>query len=356
MQRKSFLFMIAVTILLVLVIITPALAQDGEDRPASNVPPLLLFTNYPSQVIGVEDTADLDLTLRTGTEAQVVNLSVEDLPESWTATFRGGEQLVRSAYVTPDAEATVRLRLQPPQNVEPGEYRFNVVAEGDGTQAELPIELIIQQRVPASLSWEVDLPTLRGGPDTTFSYNTTLQNEGGEELTVELSAETPSGFVTTFQSGGQEVTALPLAADESEQITIQIEPSTETQVGAYPLTVYASGGNAEATLDLTAEVVGQSSMSLTTPSGRLSGEAQAGMATTYTLLLQNTGSAPARNIEMTGSAPNGWEVTFEPQQIAEVAPGTQQEVTARVQPPWPQSPSGSSSLFSGASWPASSVS
>lgn len=333
MRRNWFGFILAVAVLLTLGIAAPVLAQDGEEAPTRELPPLLLLTDYPSQVIGVEDTANLSLTIRSGTEAQVVSLSVEALPENWTATFRGGGQVVRAVHVTPDDEASATLRVQPPEDVEPGEYTFTVLAEGEDTEAELPIELTVQERVPASLALEVDLPTLRGQPDTTFSYNATLNNEGGEELVVDLSAEVPEGFVATFQSGGQEVTSLPVAAGAQERLSVQVEPVTEAAVGTYPITVFARGGDAEASLDLTAEVVGRSSLSLTTPDGRLSGRAEAGSETTYTLVLQNTGSAPARNIEMANSAPNGWEVTFEPETIAELPPGTQQEVTARVQPP-----------------------
>ena len=309
----------------------PALAQDEE--PSQPLAPLQLITPYPSQVIGIEETASLDLSLRAGSEAQIVSLSVEDLPEGWTASFRGGNQLVRSVYVVPGEEATVSLRVEPPADVEPGEYEFTVIAEGDGASDELPVQLVIQERVPASLSLDVELPTVRGRPDSTFSYSATLNNEGGEELVVDLSANAPSGFVVTFKSGGQEVTSLPLGPDANERITIEAEPLGEVQAGTYPITVYARGGDVEAALELSAEVVGQSTVVLTTPDGRLSGDATAGTATTYSLLLQNTGSAPAREIELSHSAPNGWEVTFEPESVAELPAGQQQEVIARVQPP-----------------------
>lgn len=331
MQRRNFVLTLFAAVLLLLTIVSPAVAQDGEEEEPG--PPLLLLTEYPSQVIDVDETAEMDLMLRTRTEPQVVRLSVEGLPEGWTATFRGGQQIVRSVFVTPEDEANVRLQVEPPEGVEPGEMAFTVVAESDQEEAELPIELIVQEQAPASLSLEVELPTLRGRPDSAFRYNATLRNEGGEELTVELGADLPPGFVVTFQSAGQEVTALPLVPNETERINVNVEPINEVPVDVYPITVFARGGDAEASVQLTAEVVGQSSISLSTPSGRLSGEAQAGQETTYTLLLQNTGSAPAHNIQLSGSPPSGWEVTFEPEEVAELPPGTQREVTARVQPP-----------------------
>lgn len=330
---RRYWFRFALFTILFLLVVSPVLAQEDEPGSAIDLPPLLLATDYPSQVIGIDETANLDLTIRTGTEPQIVQLSLEDLPENWTATFRGGGQIVRSVFVTPDAEATVDLRVEPPAGVDPGDYQFTVIAGGEGAQAELPIEFTVQERVPADLSLTVDLPTVRGQPDTTFSYSASLTNEGGEDLTVELSAQAPQGFIVSFRSGGQEVTTLPLAAGANERLTIQAEPLNEMQVGTHAFTVFARGDGAEAVLDLAAEVVGQPSIVLTTPDGRLSGNAEAGVARTYAFLLQNNGSAPARNIEMTSTAPNGWTVSFEPQEITELPPGTQQEVTANVQAP-----------------------
>ncbi|MFW5943097.1 MAG: NEW3 domain-containing protein [Chloroflexota bacterium] len=334
MRRFAFALVLLGSLFLAIGSVSTALAQDEEqDVAQQELPPLQLLTDYPSQVIGVEETADLDLRLRTGAEAQIVSLAVEDLPEGWTADFRGGNRLVRSVYVTPDDTADVTLRVTPPEDVEPGEYAFTVLAEGEGADDELPITLVVQERVPANLSLSVELPTVRGRPDSNFSYNVTLENEGDEDLTVNLSADTPPGFVVTFESGAQEVTTLPLAAGESERINVSVEPIAEPEVGAYAFVIHADGGAAEASLELAAEVVGQSSVALTTPDGRLSGQAEAGVETTYTLLLQNTGSAPARGIEMSHSAPNGWTVSFEPEGVDELPPGQQQEVTARVQPP-----------------------
>jgi uncharacterized membrane protein len=48
--------------------------------------------------------------------------------------------------------------------------------------------------------------------------------------------------------------------------------------------------------------------------------------------VQNTGSAPARNIALSASQPAGWKVDFEPKQIDEIPNGQQVEVTANIQP------------------------
>lgn len=49
--------------------------------------------------------------------------------------------------------------------------------------------------------------------------------------------------------------------------------------------------------------------------------------------LRNSGTAPLRGIELTSSEPNGWSITFDQAQIAEIPAGQTVEVTARIKPP-----------------------
>ncbi len=313
-----------------------ALAQDEPPvEPAGSNTPLSVFTPYPSLVIGLDDTATFSLTLQTGTANQVVDLAVRGLPEGWTATFRGGNRVVQAVTVQPDREATVDLRVEPPAQVESGTFSFTVVAEGADAQAELPLTLTVQERVPARLAFEVELPTLRGRPNTTFRYSVTLKNEGDEDLSANLLAQAPPAFDVSFRSGGQEVTTIPLDANGSQQLSVEVDPLLDIMpAGSYPVTVTAQSqdGETAATIELTAEITGQSSLALTTPDGRLSGQARAGEATSFRLLVQNTGSAPARGIAMSASQPGNWTVEFEPDQIEQVEPGSQVEVAARVRP------------------------
>jgi uncharacterized membrane protein len=102
--------------------------------------------------------------------------------------------------------------------------------------------------------------------------------------------------------------------------------------GAYPIQIHAQGGETEAAIELVAEVVGEASLNLTTVDERLSGEAEIGTQTPVTLLVQNTGSAPAVSVATSATSPSGWTVEFEPETIEQIEPGQQAQVTARMQP------------------------
>lgn len=331
MQRlKTIIPLVTLVVISVLLGVSPAFAQDGPKLvKAQN---LALFTHYPDQEIGVGEAVTLGLTLRTVTTPQTVHLSLLDLPDGWDAAFKGDGRIVEAAYVDLDKDTSVDLKVEPAKDTAPGTYDFSVIARGDDGEARLPIELVVKDKVPPSLDFSTELPTLRGTPDTTFRYNATLKNEGDEDLSINLLAEAPKGLQVSFKLSGQDVTNVPLAANESKHLNIEVKLYPDMPAGNYPINVTAQGGEVQAETALTAEVTGQPELAVTAPDGRLSGEAYVGDNTPLKLIVQNTGSASARNIALDASQPNGWSVEFEPKQIDEVPSGQQVEVTANIKP------------------------
>jgi uncharacterized membrane protein len=331
MQKRWTVVFLAVVLLTTLVVVPSALADTGQN-PA-DPPGLTLYTRYPAQEAAIGESITFSLTLRDGTQPEIVRLNLQDLPEDWTATFRGGGRVVESAYVEPQNDATIDLKVEPPKDIKAGSYKFMVIAQGDkNDKVNLPIELNIKDKLPPSLGFEIELPTLRGTPDTTFRYNATLKNDGDADLAVNLLAEAPKEFQVSFKLSGQDVTSIPLAANETKHLSIEAKAFTEIAAGDYPIKVTVQGGDAQAETDLMAEVTGQSELSVSAPDGRLSAQAYVGSKTPIKLVVQNTGSAPARNIALSASQPAGWKVDFEPKQIDEIANGQQVEVTANIQP------------------------
>jgi uncharacterized repeat protein (TIGR01451 family) len=321
MRRFVLIALVLLALLTPLPLTPAALAQGG----------LTLFTRFPAQQVARGEDINFPLILRAPTP-QVARLSVPNLPEGWTATLRGDGRVVEAAYVLPDEDTRVELRVQPAENAAPGEYRLSVVAEGNGESATLQLQITVKEQLPPSLVFDVDLPNVRGAPDSTFRFNTTLRNEGDTDLTTNLLAEVPPGWFVRFRAVGQEVTSLPVRANGSESISVEVEAPEGVELGSFPIYVKAESGDVRAEVTLTAEVVGQPQVNLTTPDGRLSGQATIGQTATYTLLVRNTGSAPARNITMSGTPPSGWTVEFQPANIAELGGGAQQEVTVNLRP------------------------
>jgi uncharacterized membrane protein len=237
-------------------------------------------------------------------------------------------------YVATGAPSTVELRVTPPSTVQAGTYDFNVIAKSGSETSQFPVELIVKDKAPARLTFETDYPTIRGGSDAAFNFSVDLKNEGDDDLSVSLLADAPKELAVTFKSSGKDITNLPtdIKAGSSEQIEISAQPLTSLAVGTYPLTVTAQSDTVTAEIQLTAEVVGQPDITLTTPDDRLSGTAYLNRDNPIKLVLRNTGNSPAEGVKLSASAPAGWTVTLNPESVVEVPANNEIDVTADVKP------------------------
>lgn len=325
MARIRFALLVTLVFGLLFNAVTPVRAQEGGG--------LTISTTYPSMVVGVGETVTLSMDLRSPL-SQRVELSVSNLPADWSAEFRGGGRVIGAVYVTEGNSSKVELRVTTPKTVAAGRYSFTVVAKGQNERAEFPLEFTVKEKAPARLSFETDFPTIRGGSEANFNFSVTLKNEGDDDLSVSLLADAPRELAVTFKSAGKDITNLPtdVKAGSSVKIDITAAPLTSLAVGTYPFTVTAQSDTVTASIELTAEVVGQPQLSLTTPDGRLSGTAYINRDNQIKLVLRNSGNSPAVGVKLSASAPSGWTVTLNPETVVEVPAGGEVEVTANVKP------------------------
>ena len=333
MKTSRFFFLLSALLVVTLALGMPAavFAQPSQQEVAPTQP-LLIFTQYPSRIIGLGETVTLTLKVRTDTP-QTVNLAMDNLPEGWSASFRGGNQIVDAVFVDGLSDASVDLRIELPAEAQPGVYKMAVTGESNVAKAELPVSITIKEKLPPRLSLTVDgLPTKRGTPTGSTTFTVNLKNEGGEDLITTLAATQPENIKITIQSGGQEVTEVELAANETKNLTLKAEPLIKLEAGQYPFTVQAAAGDLSTQLELAVEIVGEGSLSVSTPDGRLSGEAYAGRENPLKISLINNGTAPLRGVKLTSSEPSGWTVTFDQAEIAEIPAGETVDVTAQIKP------------------------
>ena len=88
----------------------------------------------------------------------------------------------------------------------------------------------------------------------------------------------------------------------------------------FPIQVTVSADDATAKTELSLEIVGQPRLSIAGRDGLVSARADAGEQSTVPIIVTNDGTAPADNIELSGSAPSGWKIEFEPKTIERIAP------------------------------------
>ena len=318
----------------VLLLVSTAVAADAAEKPA-NVTGLYLTTRYPGLTVRAGETTTIDLSLRNfNLPPQEVALSVPQVASGWKATILGGGQPVESAMVGPDSEERLQLRLEPPAEAGPGDYRFLVQAQGEGNTLKLPIAVTIGKELPAKLKLTTNFPALRGTATTSFKYKVNVTNDSGRDTTINFSADAPKNFQVTYTEayGTQQLTSIPIEAGKSKDVEASVSLPRDTPAGDYKLVLHARSEAASADLDTSIAIIGQPRLSLAGEGGRLSGEAYAGQDSQLTLVAKNDGSEAARDIEFSGTAPEGWKTSFDPKGLPELGAGKSQEIKVTLTP------------------------
>ena len=307
-----------------------ALAETPKD-----VKGLYLLSDYPAVSVRPGTTSTISLKLQNyGLAPQRYQLSVSGVPAGWTATLLGGGQPVAAAMPATDSSVGLQLRLDIPAGAAVGTETLTVSAQGQGSSANLPVAVTLAEKLPAKLSVQSALPALRGSPKSNFDYQLTIKNDSGRNLTVSFAASAPKNFETSFTEayGSQELSSIPIEAGQSKDVKLHVRPPSSVDAGHYPVAVTVSAEDANAKTEVALDVVGQPRLQIAGRDGLVSASAQAGRQASVPIVVSNDGSAAADNIELSGSGPNGWKISFEPKTIERIEPGKDQEVQALITP------------------------
>ena len=315
-----------------LALAVPASAADASH----DIKGLYLLTDYPALTVQPGTTSTVNLKLRNYALApERLSLSVSDVPQGWTATLLGGGQPVAAAMPATDDSVSLDLRLEVPKGAQIGTHTLTVNADGATSHASLPVAVSLAKDLPAKLTLQSQLPELRGSSRSSFEYTVTIKNDSGKKLLASLAAEAPPNFDTSFTEayGTQQLTAIPVDAGKTKDVKLKVTPPDTVDAGHYAVTARVAAEDARAETQVTLDISGQPKLTLAGRDGLLSARATAGTEASIPVVVTNTGTAPAENIQLSGSAPSGWKVSFEPKTIDRIAPNEHKEVQALLSPP-----------------------
>jgi len=309
-------------------------AAKSDDAP-KDIKGIYFMSDYPAVTLRPGETSTVSLRLQNYDMApERLALSVSGVPAGWTATLMGGGQPVAAAMPGTNSSVALELRLDVPKNAAIGTQTLTVSAAGDTTNLQLPIDVTLAKDLPAKLTLTPQLPQLRGTSRSSFEYQLGIKNDSGKKLTVSLSAQAPENFDTSFteQYGSQELNAVPVDAGQTKDIKLKVTPPNTAAAGNYKVTARVAAEDASATAELGLNITGQPKLEVSGREGLVSTRASAGKETSVPVVITNTGTAPAENIELSGSAPSGWKVEFDPKTVDRIPPNENKEVQALITP------------------------
>ena len=125
---------------------------------------------------------------------------------------------------------------------------------------------------------------------------------------------------------------MPVDAGQTKDVKLKVTPPNTAAAGDYKVTARIAAEDTSATTDLGLNITGQPKLDVSGREGLVSTRASAGKETSVPVVITNTGTAPADDIELSGSAPSGWKITFDPKTVDRIAPNDNKEVQALITP------------------------
>lgn len=291
-----------------------------------------LYTPYSGLAVTPGETIDYSIDIiNNQSTIQHVTFDMQGLPEGWEYKITSGGKAIEQLSVRENNEANLSLEVTVPLEVEEKDYSFDFVAiDQNGTSSTLPLLVTLTEEGTFATELNVDQANLQGQTDSSFSYAATIRNRTAEEQNYALTANAPEGWSVVFKSGSDNVTSVAVEPNSESDITIDVTPPENASADTYEIDVTASGSGTKAETTLEAVITGSYDMILTTTNENLSTDINAGGDRVLDLVIENTGTAPLTNVELSASAPTDWETEFDKSTIPEIKPGESATVKATI--------------------------
>jgi len=290
-----------------------------------------LYTPYTQISVPPGESIDYNVDVINGNEGvEELDVSVSGIPGGWNYDLKSGGWKVGKISVLPGEKKTLSLKVEVPVRVNKGRYSFRVMASNVAGTHTLPLTVIVSQQGTYKTEFTTDQANMEGQASATFNYNATLRNRTAEEQMYALTSNAPRGWTVSFRANGRQVTSVEVAPNATTTVSIEAKPPASIGTGTFKIPVRAFTASTSAELDFEAVITGSYAMELTTPTGLLSSSITAGAVKKIELEVRNTGSSELKGIEMSGSKPADWEVTFDPEKVESLIAGSSTTVTALV--------------------------
>ncbi|CAN5635520.1 NEW3 domain-containing protein [soil metagenome] len=323
MRRTRVVSALVAASIVLAVMAAPVAADDG----------LEITTPYPAVAVAPGTKISFDLAV-TSVRAADVALSLSGVPSGWKASLLGGGYVVEGIAVAPGGDGSVRLDVEVPADAAATTGTIRVTGQGGGATDVLNVSVRVDAEAAGDVSLTTSTPALTGSSDANFSFTLQFRNDTAQDVTLAVRAIGPdaSWTVDATLTGETQAASTVVEAGTTQNVAVAVTAPRGVAAGTYPVTVEATAGERTVTADLAIEITGSYSMTLATATGVLSASGSAGAPTTQTFQVTNTGTAPLTVVEVTATPPFGWEVTFDPESIATIAPDETGTITATITP------------------------
>jgi uncharacterized membrane protein len=298
---------------------------------------------YPGVTLGPDDSLSVDLLIKNrGRSDETVLVELAEKPQDWTVELKRYGTLVSGVFVASREDQTLTLSGKPAdkelKKLPAGTYRFAIKAQtADGALSQssaLTVNVVSAEKASERVTIDTSYPTLRGPSGDKFSFSLDVRNDTGQDAVFNFRATGPPGWETSFKPAyeSKQISSLQINANSSKTVEMEVTPPYNAQAGEYDFKVEAQSPKAKAEKELKVVLTGTYGLKVGTPSGLLSVVAERGQKASVTLLVQNKGSAPQREVTFDSFKPENWKVEFKPEKLENVEPGVLKQTEITITP------------------------
>lgn len=350
-KTKSLLFFSVIFLLIFLQTPLSSIAQEDQNNLSER--DFIIYSEFSDLVL--EEGAETDLELKminTGNKPEniEINLIPDPNAKDWDVILRNksykGFQVRQVNLLTkePDDVKTLNLHIEVPENIEQikDEYIFTIEASSIDGQLNrvLDIAIDVTEKTEKETKEETNeillstkYPSVESPSGKAMKYEIEIKNETDEDKVMDFAVDIPKGWRASISPRWKEeekISAIKINKSASETILLSITPPFSAEKKEYSLKFIAQAGELQKSLDLTAVVTGTYTLNMGTETGNLKISTVAGEEREYSFYIWNEGSAAIDNVSFMGSAPEGWEVEFNPDKIEELPSVAQSQKPEKV--------------------------
>ena len=321
--------------------LSPGCAQDSQGGKTDG-PERSFSMNfaYPEIIfLGGASSVDLDLTFRNrGKKDETIHFDYR-IPPGWRARVKTYSFDITSIHVPAGEDRSVTFNIEPYGDTPPGDYRFEVNSRTvDGLlTASQTLKVTLQEKekeTQGKIVVTTSYPVLQGANDGKFEFSLGINNKTRKEQPFNLLAEAPRDWQINFKPPFKDtyISSLLMKPDESQNVNVEVTPDRFAAAGEYPIPVTVTAGDMKAEAVLKVVITGTYKIDAGTATGLLSLETRKGKPGNLSIYVKNTGSASLHEVSFLSVKPENWNVTFAPEKLSSLEPGSLQQVEVTIVP------------------------
>lgn len=206
--------------------------------------------------------------------------------------------------------------------------------------ALLPVTVGAQDSEPTSQDANLELTAehtrLESIPSDRFEFQVFIKFTGQVAHTFDLAATGPGDWqisITPRFSRNTKIGNIRLEPGVGEAVVLQASAPLATTPGTYDINLQVTDADLQASLLLQVVITARYGLWIRPADGLLNARVQAGRDNSYTIGVQNQGTAAVNGITLSGSNPPDWTITFSPERVDTLAAGGEQRVKVNIRPP-----------------------